>query len=135
MLLLAPGRGGALPACGRSRPAAHHPHRDADRQRAAFLTPAPPPPRPQAVEGRYVGYPAHPTDAASLGQPLGAFATLALARQACDALASCNGFKFAHSDPVPWKTFGGKLWEGVTGKVRLTGESIDPWVAAVALTR
>ena len=79
--------------------------------------------------GHYVAYEAHPSDAESLGQPLKAYPTRQQAVEACSD-AACIGIKYLHMDlgPNPWRTFRGALWEGVTGKVRVTGENIDPWV-------
>jgi hypothetical protein len=81
---------------------------------------------------RYAAYEAHPTDAASLGQPLAAYAARAEALDACGTDAACVGIKFVSGAPdgKPWRTFRGSLWEGVTGKVRVVGEAINPWIAA-----
>ncbi|KAI8465713.1 MAG: hypothetical protein J3K34DRAFT_525137 [Monoraphidium minutum] len=86
--------------------------------------------------GRYVAYEAHPSDAASLGQPLAAYQTRQEAQAACETSAACAGYKYVHTESAdkPWRTFRGALWEGVTGKVRVTGGSIDPWVTAVTAT-
>lgn len=89
----------------------------------------------EADKGTYIGYDAHPTDAASLGEPLSAYSTLTQAEQACSASEACAGIKFVHTEPSsPWKTFKGTKWEGATGKVRATGENINPWAAEPSTT-
>lgn len=88
--------------------------------------------RPQISYGRYVAYEAHPSDAESLGQPLKDYATLRPALTACTADVTCIGLKSAPAGA--WRTFAGTQWEGVTGKVRVVGESIDVWVTATTST-
>ena len=91
---------------------------------------------PQVSPGRFVGYEAHPSDAASLGQPISAFPTLRAAITACRPDPRCIGMKYVHdtASANKFQTFQGTLWEGVTGKVRVTGESIDPWVVTPTST-
>lgn len=93
-------------------------------------------PTPQASSGRYVAYEAHPSDAESLGRPLDAYQTRQEALTACKTNSACIGFKFVHTDvgSNPWRTFAGTLWEGATGKVRVTGENIDAWIEGATST-
>lgn len=78
-------------------------------------------------EGQYVAYAADPTDYASLGADLSTFASFADAKASCDVTAACVGIK---SDGAGnWKSFRGALSEFVSSKVRVRGESINPWVA------
>jgi hypothetical protein len=111
---------GPAPRSRSLRPAQPH---LAPRPRAC--NPAP----PQVQKGSYVAFVAHPTDAASLGSPLAAYATRAEAEAACNVVAACVGFKFVHTDAtLPWKTFSAIKWGGVVGKVRAVGENINPWI-------
>lgn len=87
-------------------------------------------PTQQVKEGKYATYPAHPTDAASLGTKLNAHATRAAAETECKSSARCAGIKFVHTDAgnAPWRTFGGISWASAAGKVRATGDSVNPWL-------
>lgn len=77
-----------------------------------------------------MAYEAHPSDANSLGEPLGSYPSLSAADEACGLTSACIGLKFVHTAAsLPWRTFRGTLWEGVTGKVRVLGENVNPWVA------
>ena len=82
----------------------------------------------QVEDGMYVGYEAHPSDVASLGVPIATFASRAAAVAACDQQDRCTGMLFVNTDQAaPWRTFGALLWEGVTGRVKATGENLNPW--------
>jgi hypothetical protein len=83
----------------------------------------------QVSPQKYATYEAHPSDAASLGVPLQSHASLAAARAACGSDPACIGIKSAPADPIsPWRTFGGAHWINAVGKVRATGDGINPWV-------
>lgn len=74
-------------------------------------------------------YAAHATDAASLGLPLGSYATLADALAACNGAAACVGIKFVHTEvTAPWRTFQGSSWEGATSSARVIGGNVDAWI-------
>lgn len=80
-------------------------------------------------------YPAHPSDAASLGVHLTALATRDAAVAACNRLARCVGIKYAAGGGgggAPWRLFGAILWEDVVGKVKATGENLNHWLPAPA---
>ncbi|GBF99837.1 hypothetical protein Rsub_12537 [Raphidocelis subcapitata] len=84
----------------------------------------------EVKEQMYVAYEAHPADATLLGEPLEAFDTRAAAEASCNGDGSCAGIMFIHTlGSRPWSTFKGSLWEGVTGKVRAVGESLNSWIA------
>lgn len=77
----------------------------------------------------YLIFEAHPSDDSSLGVPLGSYASLKNADEACSLTSECVGIKFLHTaDSLPWRTFKGTLWEGVTGKLRVQGDNINPWM-------
>lgn len=79
----------------------------------------------------YVAYPAHATDAASLGSPLASYASEADARVACKTDGGCHGYKFVHTEgSLPWRTFKAVKWEAATGKVRAQGANLNPWAPA-----
>lgn len=95
------------------------------------LCPIVPPslPKSKVKPDMYVAYEAHPSDDTNLGLQLGAFPTLSAAQRSCKDDTFCIGLKFVRSDAAnPWRTFKGSLMEGVTGKVRVLGENINPWV-------
>lgn len=83
--------------------------------------------------GLYVAFPAHPSDAASLGASLEPrYPSRAAALAACDAQARCHGAMHdgalaAAGGGGAWRLFSGVLWEGVTGGVRAVGENLNPW--------
>lgn len=80
-------------------------------------------------DSKYVAYRGDAADWKSLGRDIAAHASLDAARGACDATSACVGIKYnSKGGDKPWKTFGGALWEGVTGKVRTAGPAITPWV-------
>lgn len=80
-------------------------------------------------QDQYVAYPAHETDGASLGEPLAIYTTREEAKTACDVAEACVGIKYIHTEAEsPWRTFRGTLWEGVTGKIKVNGESVNPWI-------
>ena len=80
-------------------------------------------------DGIYAAYNAHPTDAASLGNQLSAYPTRAAAVDACNKASSCIGSKYvAGAAAAPWRTFGGTLWEDVTGRAKGSGQNLNPWV-------
>ncbi|GBF97679.1 hypothetical protein Rsub_09737 [Raphidocelis subcapitata] len=65
----------------------------------------------EVSDQRYAAYEAHPTDAASLGQPLGSYAKRSEALNACGTDGACVGIKFVAGAPdgKPWRTFRGTL--------------------------
>jgi hypothetical protein len=85
-------------------------------------------PPPKIGPGRYSAYRADPSDWGSLGSSITHHATLVDALKACALQAGCVGIKYSPTGGArPYMTFGGSLAEGVVGKVRTTGPSINPW--------
>ncbi|KAI8476676.1 MAG: hypothetical protein J3K34DRAFT_505074 [Monoraphidium minutum] len=82
----------------------------------------------ELLSNRFSAYAAAPSDWASLGRDLAAYPSLRAALEACGSQAACIGAKYdPRGGARPWKAFGGALREGVVGKVRTTGPSINPW--------
>lgn len=112
----------APPQCtlARTHPPSHTPTQRTSRRRR--------PPSQVTPNNRYSAYPADPLDWAGLGVDIASFPTFRDAMVACGITPVCVGFKY---DPAggakPYRTFAGTLWEGVTGKVRTTGPSLNPW--------
>lgn len=84
----------------------------------------------QVSPGRYSAYAADRSDWTQLGVDISSYPSLTKALAACGAAAECVGVKYdGRGGDRPYKTFAGSLGEGVTGKVRSTGPSINPWAS------
>ncbi|KAI8474459.1 MAG: hypothetical protein J3K34DRAFT_493826 [Monoraphidium minutum] len=83
----------------------------------------------EVLGNHYVAYPAHPSDAASLGDVISSHATRLAAEAACLGRERCVGYKSVRADAAaPWKTFAARLKEGAVGKVRASGAALAPWL-------
>ncbi|KAI8467393.1 MAG: hypothetical protein J3K34DRAFT_523788 [Monoraphidium minutum] len=89
----------------------------------------------QAKQATYAAYYGHASDWDNLGRDVGGAnllqRSLIEAQFACEAIVDCLGAKFAPGGgEEPWRLFGGDLFESTYGKVRIWGESINPWSPA-----
>jgi hypothetical protein len=80
----------------------------------------------EVKEGQYATYKMAQTKVA-VGDAYGATTTdFADAKAACDGASKCAGIYW---NGAAWHTFSGKTWWNVIGKVRVVGETVNPWVA------
>jgi hypothetical protein len=87
----------------------------------------------QVRTGTFAAFAAHPSDWDTLGTPLLGtethFANLPAASAACGATNRCAGIKFSlRGGTLPWQLFSAALHDAISGRLRLTGPEINPWV-------
>lgn len=87
----------------------------------------------EVKEGQYAVYAAADfADALAIGTDIGSPRAFNLAKSDCDKDPACVGIANTATDVDSWRLFAGEKWEGVTGKVRVVGETINAWIAEPA---
>lgn len=100
-----------------------HPHQLAQRAASAGA-----PPRSQVWEGQYAVYAAiNSTDAHGIGVTLATGLSWSAATSYCAKTSACIGIAVG-ATANSYRAFAGALAEGVVGKIRVVGETINSWI-------